>query len=132
MNDALRRAEMHTVGRSPYEIPSYPYVWFADRGRRTIRLEMGLTEEAVPKRIVAMFHMEPRAPPAGVGVLVHIVVWFMPTEGSDPELQPHYSANTNYHLTAMKHFKGSLLLVRTDYAVAVPSDMPDIVDSPKL
>ena len=123
---------MNAVGGSLYGIPSYPHVWFADRSRKTIRLEMGPTDEEIPKRVAAMFHMEPRAPPAGVGVLVHIVVWFMPTEGSDPELQPHYSANTNYHLVAMKHFKGSLLLVRTDYAMAVPSDMPDIVDSPKL
>ncbi len=121
MDEALRRAETKAIDKSPYGTLTYPYVWFADRKRKTVRLEMGSTDEETQRRVVAMFQMEPRLPPAGVGVLVHVVVWLMPPDVPNTDWTARYSMNTSYHLEALKHFRGSLLLVpNTDYVVAVP------------
>src|SRR3972149_2550519 len=88
MNDAIRRAVLFDTSKVPYEVPSYPYVWRYNKDTDSIRLEMG--QEADNRRISAMFTFQVNGPPMGVGVLVHVSVWFI-----DPTLDagmPGWSA----------------------------------------
>ena len=130
MQDAYRRAETFEVSKSPYGLPSYPYVWHVAREHNSLRLEMGKTEKTLvgdSRRIVAMFTFQVNGPPAGVGVLAHVAVWLIPEDG-EPDADgwtARHSANTNYHLSAISCFKGALLNVPgVAYAILVPENPP--------
>lgn len=126
MNDAIRRAELFDISKSPYGVSTYPWVWNYNKDK-SIRLEMGLTDGANPRRVIAMFMFQVNGPPTGIGVLVHIAVWLADPrrDPPGPDWSAIHSPNTNWHLTAINHFKGELLKVRgTGYVVFVPEEVP--------